>query len=115
MGMARRIDSLTRRGVDMFMKRVRHEHEIAAAYLFGSRARGDHSDESDADVALIIKDPAKAKGLFSATLGSLTYDVLMETGILVSVIPYSAEEWQFPEQLNNPYLVETIKLEGIAL
>ena len=38
-----------------FAKRVAHAYPTQKAILFGSRARGTEHDESDADVAIILK------------------------------------------------------------
>ena len=113
--MARKIDSKTQNGISVFLERVRSEHDVTAAYLYGSRARGDHNEESDADLALIMRDPAKATSRFAVSLGALEFDVLMETGVFVSAMPIAEADWKHPSSFSNSELIANIKRDGIAL
>ena len=51
------------------------------ALLFGSRARGDYREDSDADLALIVTDPGD-KWDKVGRLGMLSFGVLSETGVM---------------------------------
>ena len=42
------------RAVRAFLARVAPRHPLQAAWVFGSRARGDHRPDSDVDVALLL-------------------------------------------------------------
>lgn len=97
------------------MSLARRDFEIDAAYLFGSRARGDHHEDSDIDIALVVPKPKKAIFGVAGELGGLAFDALLETGVLVSAVPISAQDWQNPENYNNPFFIESIKREGIPL
>ncbi len=49
-----------------------HEENVLIAYLYGSRARGDFQEESDVDVAVLVKDlPTTEKNPFYETELSL--------------------------------------------
>jgi uncharacterized protein len=55
--------------------------------LYGSRARGDH--RPDYDIAVFIKDPGTL-GAEIRRLASLTTDILIDTGAVISAMPFRA-------------------------
>jgi uncharacterized protein len=57
--------------------------------LYGSRARGDHRPDSDYDIAVFIKDPGTL-GEEIRRLASLTTDILIDTGAVISAMPFRA-------------------------
>jgi hypothetical protein len=48
------IDAQTRRVTRTFMRRVRKLYSVQEAILFGGRARGVYTDESDVDIAVLL-------------------------------------------------------------
>jgi predicted nucleotidyltransferase len=52
---AKLIDATTERALRLFIDRIALQHDLAGAYLFGSRARGTHQPDSDADVAVLLR------------------------------------------------------------
>jgi predicted nucleotidyltransferase len=74
--------------------------------LFGSRARGDARPDSDWDVAVILKGydggPAEAD-----QLADLGYDLLLETGAVLSLKPFAPEELE-----QRTPLMHEIRREG---
>lgn len=109
------VDPSTRQAVHAFMAEVVGQYPTVRAILFGSRARGTAHDESDADVAVLLKG---AKGHFIQTkmgLDDLAYDVLLSTGIRIQPLPVWEDEWAHPELYSNPRLLHNIASEGIAL
>ena len=98
-----------------FAKRVALAYPVQQAILFGSRARGDAHEESDADVAVILKGP---EGHFVHTkmaMDDIAYDVLLDTGIRVQPLPVWEGQWQQPGHYSNPRLLNNIVREGIVL
>lgn len=57
--------------------------------LYGSRARGDNQSDSDHDVAVFIKKPGRTSDELYR-LASLTTDLLLETGAVISALPFLA-------------------------
>jgi predicted nucleotidyltransferase len=57
--------------------------------LYGSRARGDHRPDSDYDIAVFIKDPGTL-GAEIRRVASLTTDILLDTGAVISATPFHA-------------------------
>lgn len=85
------------------------------AILFGSHARGTAQADSDVDIAIIVTD--MPDGLIDTTLAmtDLAFDVLLETGIDIQPVPVTQDHWDHPERHSNPWLVEAIRREGVAL
>ncbi len=50
-----RIDRETEEAVRRFLSLIAERFDIAGAIVYGSRARGTHRPESDADVAVLLK------------------------------------------------------------
>lgn len=112
------IDSLTAHAVQVFLERVAGQYPLIGARLYGSRARGDHDQYSDADLAVFLKGARNAKAdLFHVKLAmaDIAFDVLLDTDILVSPLPIWEEEWEHPESYDNPRLLENIRREGVAM
>ena len=98
-----------------FAERVATEYPTQRAILFGSRARVTAHDESDADVAVILKG---LRGHFIKTkmaMNDIAYDILLYTGIRIQPLPVWEGEWAHPERYSNPHLLHNISVEGIVL
>ena len=70
-----------------FAERVARTYPTQKAILFGSRARGTAHDESDADVAIILKG---AVGPFIKTKMAMTdivYNILLNSGSRIQRLP----------------------------
>jgi predicted nucleotidyltransferase len=85
------------------------------AVVFGSRARGDHKADSDADLAVLLP------GTHGSTVNTMlemidaAYAVELESGIVVSPLPIWQDQWDHPEQFSNPSLLRNIQREGVRL
>ncbi len=66
---------------------------LERAVLFGSRARGEERPDSDYDVAVFLKG---SDGWFEEIirLASLTTDILMETGAVISAKPFLSGRYE---------------------
>ena len=106
---ARAID----RGLQLFadVARRRYDNGIRGVYLFGSRARGDHSPFSDVDVAIVVDD---AIDISSETvpLSSAAYDVLLETGAEVQPWVFHEADWERPEVSPAGSLIRSAKRDA---
>ena len=110
-----KVDPLTAQASKAFLQKLEGRFNISKAILFGSRARLDYTDESDADIALLISDEV---GQFVDTklqLDDYAYEVLLDTGIRIQPIPIWQDEWVHPEHYPNPALIFNIQKEGIPL
>lgn len=111
------LDALQRAAIDTALAAfvtatTRHQGErFRLAVLYGSQARGDAGANSDVDVAVILAgtgDRLETK----LALADLAYDVLLDTGVLISPMPVWEAEWADPERHPNPQLVRNIQQDG---
>jgi DNA invertase Pin-like site-specific DNA recombinase len=109
------LDAETERAARAFLKRLEGKYSIREAILYGSRARGDHTPDSDADIAVILKGEKGDRYKVSGDMAGLEFHVLMETGIMVQGFPLWEDELARPETFSNPALIANILREGVHL
>lgn len=94
---------------------ARYGEKVKAVYLFGSRARGDHRPDSDADVAAFIDSDQRARADVlreQIHLSGDTYDIWLDTGIRIQPWIFASEALAHPEGDDNAQLLGTILTEG---
>ncbi len=102
-----------RQAVTEFIKRIRLQlgDNLLIARLFGSKVRGDFTDESDIDVLLILQE------LNSAIIDKIVdalIELQLEYDANISPVIYSAYEYQVNAELGSPF-VKNVEQEGILL
>ncbi|MGA2562298.1 MAG: nucleotidyltransferase domain-containing protein [Steroidobacteraceae bacterium] len=110
----RSLEPRTERAVRAFIARLPADFPLERAIVYGSRARGDHQADSDADVALILKERADDWRILWM-LGGLAFDVLLETGVLIQPVPVSSEAWTYPERFPRPGFLRNVTREGVPV
>ena len=108
------IDPTTEQAVRDFMRRIPADLRVERALLFGSRARGDFDEESDADVALVLREGGDDWRVLWRLAG-VAWQVFVETGIYIQPVPISSEDWADPKRVLRPSFLLSIKREGISL
>ncbi len=98
------------RALDTFVAAVRSRYgdRLRSIHLFGSRARGDASSYSDADVAVVIRDGDWSFWSEKVVLAGIAYDPLVDFGLHIQPWPISETEWQQPERHRNPRFVQNV-------
>jgi DNA invertase Pin-like site-specific DNA recombinase len=109
------IDADTERAARVFMQRLEGKYPVIEGILFGSRARGTHSTESDADIAVVLEGTKGNRYAISGDMAGIAFDVMMETGVLVEALPLWADELKRPETFSNPALILNIQRDGLRL
>jgi predicted nucleotidyltransferase len=106
-------DATVAKALSAFASSVRRHYgsRLAGLFLFGSRARGDHTPESDADVAVILNEDLDFWREKMA-LADLSYDVILEFGADVQGWPIRRTEWLDPARHRNPALVRAMQRDG---
>ena len=110
-----RLDAQTERAARDFMQRIADKFPAIGGVVFGSRARGTHSADSDADLAVILKGKHGNRYETSREMAGVAFDVMLENGILIDPLPLWEDELNRPEIFSNPALIENIKREGLRL
>ena len=100
---------------DPILKRFRaaldevYGDRIERVVLFGSRARGDASMDSDYDVAVFLRDMSDRFAEMNR-LADLSTDILDETGEFIHAMPYRAGSYNEP----TPLMLE-VRAVGVDL
>ena len=108
-------DAATIRAARAFRRRIEGRYPVRELLLFGSRARGTHHAESDADLAVVLSGDGGARARIAGEMAEVAFDVLMETGILVQALPLWEGDLRQPERFSNPALLASIRREGLRL
>lgn len=107
-------DPDTEAAVRAFLNRLPAHLRVERAILYGSRARGQHRSDSDADVAVILPDSANDwRTLWM--LSGLAFNIFVETGILIQPVPISSKDWANPAGFARPSFIRNVAKEGIPL
>lgn len=109
------IDPETEQAVRDFIAKIADQYDLAAVFLYGSRARGDFHPASDADIAVLLHGAPGHRVNEALKMADIAFDVMLETGILIEAIPFWEGEWDHPERFSNPSLIENIRREGVRL
>lgn len=109
------VDTQAERAAREFLDCVSANYPASRAILFGSRARGAFRPDSDMDIAVLLRGQPGRRVDTALDMAGIAFDVLMETGVLVEVLPLWEEEWEHPECFNNPALLENIRRDGVRL
>lgn len=88
--------------------------DFAGLVLFGSHARGEANEDSDIDVAVILRVIGDRRAVRDR-LAELSYDVMLESGEDIQAIAVSQKQWEFPETFGNPSLVQAMKQDGLII
>jgi predicted nucleotidyltransferase len=108
------LDPDTEGAVRDFLARIPADIRLDRAILFGSRARGEHSPDSDADLALILHERGN-DGQTLMVLAGLAWYVFLDTGIMIQPVPIAIEDWLHPDDFLRPGFLRTVEREGIVM
>jgi predicted nucleotidyltransferase len=109
------LDPATAQAVQQFRHRLEADFVARELIVYGSRARGDHRPDSDADVAVLLAEAHKPFLDTKLKMSDAAYDILLDTGINISPLPMWLDEWEHPETYVNPALLANIAREGVRV
>jgi predicted nucleotidyltransferase len=109
------LDPSTERAARAFLSAIEKLYPVVGAVIYGSRARGDHKPDSDADLAVLLPGPHGSTVNTMLDMIDAAYAVELESGIVVSPLPIWQDQWEHPEQFSNPGLLRNIQREGVRL
>ena len=104
------------RGIALFadLVRQRYGQNLRGLFLFGSRARGDASQFSDVDLAVVVADGVDV-AKETTRLSAATYDVLVESGAEVQPWVFRESDWRAPETASSSRLIRSAKRDARAI
>ena len=91
--------------------RERFPERVRGVYVFGSRARGDHSEWSDFDVLIVVKD---RDPLIEEAIISCFVEEELRSGLIFTPLIKDQKAFEFEKRFNTPFY-ENLTREGIAL
>ena len=98
------VDLETEKAVRRFIALIQPRYDMAGAIVYGSRARGTHRHDSDADVAILLNGEHQRALPTTLAMADIAYDVLRHRLIL----SYEAEA----EQKTSEDLISAVRLCG---
>lgn len=93
----------------------RHGERLRGVYLFGSRARGDHKPDSDADVAVVLDADGLDLRQEKWSLVDLAFEPGFEAGLHISPWPFAHSEWANADDVSARPLVRNARHEAFPI
>ncbi|MEW6188627.1 MAG: nucleotidyltransferase domain-containing protein [Actinomycetota bacterium] len=93
-------------GLDIFLNRVKKEfgQQLKEVILFGSRARGDHDEESDFDFILVFD---KVTSAIKKKVSDIEAEMLCEWGMVITAFVFTEEELEMKKY--EPFVMNAKK------
>src|SRR2546421_670993 len=88
---------------------------LTGLYLFGSRARGDHAPDSDADVAVILRQGDWEEWIERRVLNGFAYEAGLESGAVIQPWPFSDAHWCAAAAMPAARLLGSARRDAIRL
>jgi uncharacterized protein len=88
-----------------------YDFELAELILYGSYARGDHHDESDADFAIVLRNPEIRPSAEILKTAPIASQLSLKYGIMVSSLPVSL----YKKRTSLQGVYQNIRKEGIII
>jgi uncharacterized protein len=94
---------------------ARYGARLRGLILFGSRARGDHRPDSDADLTVILEGLIERPFAIKSEVIDDAYDIFLDTGIDIEPWPLEERSLENTEAHRNAHVARAILRDGIAL
>lgn len=98
--------------LSLIRERIRKKNPKAQVMLFGSRARGNATTNSDWDILILLNSPKITRDKEKEYREEL-FEVELETGEPISTFVFSKNEWE--SKHSGTPLYQNIKTDGILL
>lgn len=86
--------------------------ELARVEVFGSRARGDHTADSDLDVLVLVNEEVSPR--VRRIVSDCAWEASFGSPFVLSTVVYPAGSWDHGP-LHHSLLAQAVAREGIAL
>jgi len=106
------MDKIERTVLDTFKQLLSRRGKLQRLILFGSRARGDASPQSDMDVVVVLDDSANEEDF--DYVSDSAWEAGFEYGIVIVPVVFTRSEWEdSPERYS--LLAQAVEAEGVPL
>jgi predicted nucleotidyltransferase len=114
---SRSVDPETRQLIKAVKSRLEQfcGSRLKALILFGSRARGDFTEASDLDLAIVLEPPIGRPFAVKCEVIDATYDLFLDSGIIIQPWPLCEDWLDEPQASPYPHVVRAILREGIRV
>ena len=92
-------------------KILRERYNVASVLVYGSKARGDDSPDSDIDVMIVLDDYTPR---IEAAVDEMVYDINLDHDCLISVVIFGRRELEEGPMAESP-LYKRILAEGVPV
>jgi predicted nucleotidyltransferase len=100
------------KAIEELKKIILGSYPDAEIILFGSKARGDFSEDSDIDVLILLYADVNSK-LEEKIIGDI-YDIELKYELLFGPIIINTNEWH-NDYKGNPFFKENIQRDGMII
>lgn len=100
-----------RAALDELKGALRERYGITSAVLYGSKARGDDSLDSDIDIMIVLDNPTVE---MENAIDELIYDINLAHDCLISAVIFGRRELEEGPLSESP-LYKRILVEGVSL
>ena len=104
------LNETEKRAVSQLKKEIEKRFNLIEYVLYGSKARGVHSEDSDIDVMVVLDKRTPVK---EAEIHDIVFEVNLEHDTFISVLIFDDEELKNSPMSESP-IVKAIRREGIA-
>ncbi|MFL4987304.1 MAG: nucleotidyltransferase family protein [Microvirga sp.] len=100
-----------------FAAELRREYgdRLRGLYLFGSRARGDHKPDSDADVAIVLRDGDWRFWDEKMKLVDMAFGIGVDHRLYLQPWPFTESEWEDPERSRRARLIRSAQRDAVVI
>jgi uncharacterized protein len=95
--------------------RNRYGTVLVDILVFGSRARGDASADSDVDLAVVLADGSWDFYSERMALTRLAFDSLLQCGLTIEAWPVSCTQWSSDKIDTLPFFIDAARSEARAV
>lgn len=99
------------KAVKEFKKKVNQNYQVVELKLFGSKARGDFSKDSDIDILLVLKRVSEKD---KDEIYDLVNDILLKYEVDLSVKIFSKKEYDYLNKIPSVFM-QLVQKEAIIL
>jgi predicted nucleotidyltransferase len=101
-----------KRAISIFKKKIRKALSLRKLILFGSKARGDYTEDSDVDLMLLVEEPYSSD--LRKNVSDLEWESIMEVDAPLTSKVYNYHDWVNNNNIWTP-LKDNIIKEGIEI